>query len=835
MKPRLLILLLVLALCAGTIGILYRAGCYQIPPSLLPEWGHRSTFPTAYADETTWILTLTARDIAEMGAVAGRHPQDIGRMHFRIRPIAASAGTPAGRIRVIGWKTWIKHDVAPSFIWQPDLFQGLAADCLHGATSAAGAADPQGGAAMLHTLLDLQPAVLAAENRRVSAALNQAPADPESHEEAALLLGAFALREHAGDFSDVRKVLCRITAHLALAQALHPGQPFGPCGKMADLTLRALAGRETDVLAVADSPALDQASPDERVWLQALALHVTHDWRRATPEAASPFLLRMECFYAAAQSVGPDYAIRRVLQSEEPPNSAWTHVVLENSFTVENGHAFGPSSTALECKDLLTVWQAQQWPVTKETLVAVLNQPEPLDVTPGAAGAGPTLEVLGPGTWAAFFQRHLCQESLRTWSWMKFQWGVPEEADAYWAKAAEIFGGLSRWPTVVLRRQDELHDAALDPAALAWIGSHPEEVPLGLLVRMISPGHDPLRQKIAATYQAFYATLEAPGSAERIGCRIDAAIDWAPQLVNEAAYKYALGLNPSDFTTRFYAGRARLHAQVEHFTPAQVREAFGPLLAYNLDAMMWLATACAEGDPAGYEEVMARECLVDPDKYLALGLYYAEHGETEKAAAAYQHGFDEGSDRVSVSVKMDWLITHYLDIGNPEAAEKIAKDVAEVYSYGGLETMVHFQERTGHLPEAEDYAKKIKERYNNAEVLRDFYIRHAQEYPEPYATELAAAFPHGLRKFAAPDAAPARGVRLLADTPATRHAGFRKGDIILALDGYAVEDVKQYTFVRALSFAPGMAFVVWRDQGCVPLTATIPSRKMGVTIKDYTR
>ena len=58
-----------------------------------------------------------------------------------------------------------------------------------------------------------------------SSALKRDMKNPRAHEAAALTLAAFAMREAAEGMSDTRWALNRMTAHLAMAQALRNGGP----------------------------------------------------------------------------------------------------------------------------------------------------------------------------------------------------------------------------------------------------------------------------------------------------------------------------------------------------------------------------------------------------------------------------------------------------------------------------------------------------------------------------------------------------------------------------------------------------------------------------------
>ncbi len=85
----------------------------------------------------------------------------------------------------------------------------------------------------------MTPARIVRAGQSVSETLSKDMRDARAHEGAALVLGAFALRESAGFFSDVRWTLNRMTAHLAMAAALRGAdEPASIDGALAEVTLR---------------------------------------------------------------------------------------------------------------------------------------------------------------------------------------------------------------------------------------------------------------------------------------------------------------------------------------------------------------------------------------------------------------------------------------------------------------------------------------------------------------------------------------------------------------------------------------------------------------------
>ena len=73
------------------------------------------------------------------------------------------------------------------------------------------------------------------------------------HEEAALLLGAFSLREASGKFFQIRGELCRITAHLAFARHLRADSNPSHAGRLAETILTLLYNNQADALAMSDA------------------------------------------------------------------------------------------------------------------------------------------------------------------------------------------------------------------------------------------------------------------------------------------------------------------------------------------------------------------------------------------------------------------------------------------------------------------------------------------------------------------------------------------------------------------------------------------------------
>jgi hypothetical protein len=128
-------------------------------------------------------------------------------------------------------------------IWQPEAFLRLARSFMADGAGMSISEDP----AVDHTAVLSAPGeeAVAAENQRLSRLLEAHPRSPVLHEKAALLLALVATDRATTDV-DVRPLLCRMTAHLAVARALHRNVLSGD-GQLAERLLAQLSDREEAV------------------------------------------------------------------------------------------------------------------------------------------------------------------------------------------------------------------------------------------------------------------------------------------------------------------------------------------------------------------------------------------------------------------------------------------------------------------------------------------------------------------------------------------------------------------------------------------------------------
>jgi tetratricopeptide (TPR) repeat protein len=769
----------------------------------------------AYATERQWIVGRICRNIFELLSYA-KDKKGIVPQQVTVRD--AGGQSPTFDVTVTGGGMTVESNVVlPGSIWSPaayDSFSQAAARALH-VTPPTGAPVAQGNP--LKTLADYSDAALAAENDRVSRWLNDQPDNAVVQQQAAFILGVLAMKENSGLFWDPREMCNRACAHLAVARFLQPGPPTVE-GQWAACLVGLIADTKAECRDELDSlAALKNPLNEETAWLNAGRMRNSRDWRIVhEPETATP-VEQIEYYRAVAEAVDSDMAVNWAASNHLANRPDWSRIATEVGYSVEVGHEVVNDSIGLEIANMQAVFPAR---FKCAGIIGALNTP-PGDVL---AGDG-HLAVIDDGMWAFYFQRHLCQAIVATGDFLQNKWGVPENAAQFDIAVQKAFSGLALYPNVEVFNFWERHKPVDAAAALALFQSHPEwdTYVLG------DAAHDATElQQLRQGLEAWFQPKMLPGTAYDAFSRLPER-GVSPQ---EADRLFALA------PLQFRVAQLELVAATNAFTFDRAKEVLGPMLDYYTPAID-LARQALGLTFDQQVELAKKEAVINPASYEDLAELYQNAHQDDKAAEAYQQWFDKGTDRVSVSVNMEWLVNYYYDHGEKDHAEAIAQDGAEVYSFGGLQTMMHLLDREGRTAEAEEYGQKIKERYQDDTPLAGFYAQHAAKGEaafQPKLDELAKGyFPDGLQPvtLASFGAAPTAGTQFVQDSPALSENGLHASQVVVALDGYAVANQKQYMFVRALKQTPEMHFIVWDDGHYREIVAHREGRRFGVNLSDY--
>jgi hypothetical protein len=297
-----------LLLLSGAAWLLYQRGTE--PKLGAPSSELKSVFRT----EEEWMVGEIARDVAEMSQRARSARSDPATVKVALSKAAMPADAWSAAVTVPGRSPVTVHLPLGAGVWSPAEYEALARGLVEGPGDKEAASTDE---TLLGALRDLRAPVIERENQRISKRLESRMASANAHEEAALLLGAFALREAAGWFSDHRQLLCRMTAHLALAEALRGSPERSVAGRYAQATLSILSRRTAEGLGLLDI--LDRRAADsapQAAWSRALRLRATDDWRSLGEPRSRSLLERLE-YYRALLNDSVD-ALAWSVASESP-------------------------------------------------------------------------------------------------------------------------------------------------------------------------------------------------------------------------------------------------------------------------------------------------------------------------------------------------------------------------------------------------------------------------------------------------------------------------------------------------------------------------------------
>jgi tetratricopeptide (TPR) repeat protein len=803
-------------------------------PALRPEsrW--------AYRNEEAWIVSDITRDVVEMAVYA----KDRSLVEPGVITVAgqASPKSPAGPPS-FDVSVALNPKAAPvsavvvldEYLWSPRSYSGIAQFLLGRAGLKAATSDATERGALLAALTDLQARNLERENQRISGMLAANMRDPLAHEQAAFLLGAFGLREAAGFFSDNRRTLSRMTAHLAMAQALRQGTPTSREGTYAEILLLTLAGRQRDAMnRLAALKATAPLPPAETAWVNALKMRNSHDYRAVADPTKASLLERLESFRALSISVGGPEVLEHLEKRQPDPVPDWGRISLQDNLNLETGNLFASSAVGAEMRELAEIWQISRGQaLNPEAAPKVLNTPPGRCITRREDGKIRP-EVLDSGTWAYSSQRHLCHALYEGELFIRRVLGLKEEGGSFRDEAARQFESLRLYPLVFFLWQSGLFDErtqqVTDPRDFMQLRkTKAEEAACDNTLPLFRDAPD---LPTASTWDNVFKTC---GRARTSGALPD-YVRWFSKVplrgtafdidrrVKAAPADGAYGplqleelLKPAPFERSLVQAYLRLKYGNKP-TLEQFDAASGLLVSYDRQLMRARANL-ATSNPAEYLRLARPLCDLNATECLALGDYLADHEMNEAAALAYQRAVDSARDRLAVSLDSDWLVNYYFDEGNKEKAVAVARLAAAVYSLGGLQIMGRVLERQGKYTEAESYFKKIQERYDNRTELQSFYIRREQRAPgSGFATQAASAlkelFPQGLEPVSLSDfsAPPSdqNGLRIPQTTQKFVRFGVTVGDVIVAIDGYRIGNENQYLCVRGFTDDPNMTVIVWR-------------------------
>jgi hypothetical protein len=180
------------------------------------------------------------------------------------------------------------------------------------------------------------------------------------------------------------------------------------------------------------------------------------------------------------------------------------------------------------------------------------------------------------------------------------------------------------------------------------------------------------------------------------------------------------------------------------------------------------------------------------------------------------------------------------DHGRKAEAMEVAKQAAEVYSHGGLETLAKLYERTKNIRGAEEYYKKIVERYDHPLDLNAFYQRNARsnaQYAKFASVYLQKNIPGGALQLddqTKRQTPPRAGLLITESLWEGKLLGLKAGEILTALNGYSTRNVDEYNFVKELTHLDNrLKLTVWNGKAYRQVDALTINGMLGLTFENY--
>lgn len=797
-------------------------------------------FKTHYQDESQFIVETIAADLAEQIYYAKFHrlPGSEYPNVAAVESPGSSFGTPTYELHIDldkqhrGLKLRLEIN-GP--IWSPEVYDGLAASLASAVGLRAGVSNSSDDTELLAKLTDGMATTIEKENERLSQSLENDFSDPVLHEQAAVLLGAFTLREHSGDFFEIRSPLCRITAHLAMARYLNGHKPLGVNGQMAGAMLLTLMNDEAAALEKLSAIKTNDTASIQ--WVRALQARNTGDYRPLDKLAGLSGIESIEWFDALDRSANPDTAWNK-LSDAQKHTVDFVRIANENEYSVGEGHELLALSLPLEFQEIESVYElSHRKKLTRAELVPALNQmPDRCFSTDSNSQSG--VHIIGWGLWAGFLQRQLCAAIEENFDFLQRKWGVPDEAEAFSRKCDQAFGGLRLYPFV---RRFNCTDVAsyrksVDDGFKVTVET-PELVPArcwNFLCYWFTP-NELYKPNPNPHINEWFKHNPPPGTVYDILPRLD-----HPSLVarpdSQALLQKLHDLAPYNHDLVWYILKTKYH---NHPTYAEATNLYGPVLPYAVYAMDAVAKTLQD-QPDKYEQLMSKAAKIDPADYFTLGNYFAARGEDDKAADYYQHGKDKCMDSVEAATCAPWMVHYYLKKGQIAAARREADFGADVYSDYGLEAKAEFLEATGDYAGAFQWYSKFEERYDDAGLLVAFCIRYQtntgdSRYETKEQGQLRKLFPDGIEKVGLSNfhSPPTDGVVINEATDLAKAAGLSVGDVIVAVYGVRVHNFTQYCCARNISLSSKMVLIVWHGGKYDEIQAHPPNHHFGGEFADY--
>lgn len=640
------------------------------------------------------------------------------------------------------------------------------------------------------------------ENKRISKALTENPLDASLHEQAAMLQGVFNMLEMCGLFSDTRAPLNRMAAHLSIAKALNKDK-LSNVGQIANIALESMSCRDGVAVSVVDEMSKQNLNPTEKSFLRALKIRGTANYRLFNEAEATP-IEEFQYGLRLAQTRGIEEAMEVISKKHTPLSIQWKRILGSGPMSVQTGHVLQANQVSAEIADLMKSRNAFKGENNENvaSYVDELNLPSSRCLSSTEANA---LTVLSWDDIAAFYSRHIAFAITQEYLFNQRMYGVEELAAKTRTNAQKLFSKLTIFPLVRSRfnMEGQEKDQFLTDYKKLLV-YHPELMTahnwkqISTVVEYVAP------QFVLPQAELWF---DPPMPMGTVFYFRDNLKNCKKNLAELTEWK---NLNPYMPTIAMAWVKKKYGPNP---TGEQYREAFGPMADFDVTAMRFVTFAEID-NPEKFLAAGEKLAKEDPEMYFDMGNYCVINNRPEDAAKYFQMGIEKHQDAISISNSSDWLVMYLLGKKENQKAEELAKSAAEVYSARGLLTLSRFYERTGKMVEAEAELKKLSARYRSNSELLSFYLRNSDKDKryQQMAEELKKqVFPEGMKKvtlanFSGP---PKSGLEITYENAVANKSPLKAKTVVVAVNGYAVNDKDQWDTVRGLGGKPTVWVIYW--------------------------
>lgn len=639
---------------------------------------------------------------------------------------------------------------------------------------------------MLAALTTPSLGTLLAVNKELGLALRADRLNPTTHEAAALLLVTIAMQSAPSGLEDIRPLLNRATAHLALAAGVREAG-FGVEGEVASVGLDVLMGRQAPAARRLRAIAGRLTSSAARIWSRALMMRATGDWRIYRPGQSGSFLEQLEYARALNRSWSGERAAE-VVRGEVPfPESpVWSRAIVREQASVELGQEFVAPRMAAELEMAATIAESYG--------------DEDVSHWMSTAGAGPWFAPVSPRTWAGVTEGALGDAALKL---QRFLEGLPPSS-----ANAEVIGQLSQdFPrSLVMKVLAANLPGVPDSSRCDEIAAGLKAEPFGMSARAYAMGAQgcgfmerrfpSLGARLTpwtpeGTLFDFSNRLELMPLMERIS-----KSDWRSlrQLTfyEPAILLFTVGSEQRDLESRDY----RSFQQEKNYSLAMLAD--------------WRYVGSTRGDIKESLEPGRLACKLDAAECFHLVEILRAEGLADEAFAIAMRAVGNGPISVGLSAEVSWVIDENVRRGNLAAAGSIANRAAATGSYVGLLVRARLTERQGKMEEARTQYAALDDEYHSDQAAW-FAIRQLARDPGRPKAEVMSALaalgqPEEVMMGAGvpPVAGVAPSEGWLAELGVARRAqglklGFLPGDAIVKVNGISITNAKQFWVALSLT------------------------------------